>query len=75
MLLQANLPVLTNRDKRAIADITKEFDIDFIALTYTCSADDVIDLRQYLESLKRESIRVIAKVTAPLHPSFLDVDL
>ena len=58
--------MLTNRDKRAIADITKEFDIDFVALTYTCSADDVIELRQYLESLRRESIRVIAKVPAPL---------
>ena len=58
--------MLTSRDKRAIADITREFDIDFVALTYTCSADDVIELRQYLESLRRESIRIIAKVPTSL---------
>ena len=53
---------MTPRDKRAIADLTKEFDIDFVALTYTCSAEDVVELRQYLDSLGRESIRIIAKV-------------
>ena len=60
--VQANLPVLTSRDKRAITDLTKEFDIDFVALTYTCSADDIVELRQFLQSLGRDSIRVIAKV-------------
>lgn len=62
---QANLPLLTTRDKRAIMELTKEFDIDFVALTYTCSAEDVIELRQFLHSLGRDSIRVIAKVALP----------
>lgn len=53
---------MTPRDRRAIADITKEFDIDFVALTYTASAEDVIELRQYLDSLGKEPVRIIAKV-------------
>ena len=67
--MQANLPVLTARDKRAIAEITKDFVIDFVALTYTCSAEDVVELRQYLESLGRDSIKIIAKVDFTCHCS------
>lgn len=61
-VLQANLPLLTPRDRRAIADITKEFDIDFVALTYTCHGDDVAELREYLDSISQEGIKIIAKV-------------
>jgi pyruvate kinase len=63
--VQANLPLLTSRDKRAIADIIKEFDIDFVALTHTQGAEDVVELRHYLQSLGHESIKVIAKVPPP----------
>jgi len=66
--VQANLPLLTSRDRRAIADITKECDIDFVALTHTQGVEDVQELRQYLQSLGHESIKIIAKVTPPPPP-------
>lgn len=60
--MQTSLPLLTHRDRRAIEDITKQFDIDYVALTYTCNAEDVLNLRGFLQSLGKSYIKVIAKV-------------
>lgn len=68
--MQASLPLLTARDKRAIVDITQEFEVDFVALTYTCSGDDVLELREYLDSIGQDSIKIIAKARNP-HPATL----
>ena len=61
-MTQANLPLLTDGDKKAIRAMTREFDIDFIALTYTCSGDDVSELRRFLDSMGQDAIKIIAKV-------------
>ena len=61
-MTQANLPLLTDGDKAAIRAMTREFDIDFIALTYTCSGDDVLELRRFLDSMGQDAIKIIAKV-------------
>ena len=62
MCVQTDLPLLTHHDVEAIQSFVAEFEIDFIALTYTCDAGDVVQLRDYLDSIGQEGIKIIAKV-------------
>ena len=59
--MQAELPMLTEYDVQAIKELAAEFEIDFVALTYTCTGDDVTSLRTFLDENDLESTKIIAK--------------
>ena len=48
---QNDLPALCEDDKVAIAALAAEFEIDFVSLSFTRSADDVTACRDFLDSL------------------------
>lgn len=60
--LQNDLPLLSDYDKRCIAELGAEFDIDFISLSYTRTGEDVREARRFLDSLGMKDTRIIAKV-------------
>lgn len=59
--IKLSLPALTDRDK---ADIKfgVENDIDFIAASFVRKKEDVVELRNYLNSLNGERVKIIAKI-------------
>lgn len=59
--IQLSIPFLSERD---MADIKYgiEQDIDFIAVSFTQTANNVKEIRQYLESLGNPNPRIIAKI-------------
>lgn len=59
--IKLSLPALTDRDK---ADIKFgiENDIDFVAASFVRKADDVIELRNYMDSLNGTRTKIIAKI-------------
>ncbi|KAK9804986.1 hypothetical protein WJX73_008258 [Symbiochloris irregularis] len=59
---QASMPVLTESDISAIKAISKEFEIDFIALSCTCSGADIVSLRDFLNDLELDAAKIVAKV-------------
>ncbi len=59
--IKLSLPALTDRDK---ADIKfgVENDVDFIAASFVRKAQDIIELRQYLDSIDGTRTKIIAKI-------------
>jgi len=58
--VRVNLPAITAKDREDITFGMKN-DVDFIALSFVRSPDDVKELKQFLGS-KRQSIKIIAKI-------------
>ncbi len=56
-----SLPFISEKDRRDIAFAVKE-DFDFIAASFTRSAQDIIEMRTELEKLNCHKIRIIAKI-------------
>lgn len=56
-----SLPFISEKDKEDIAFAVKE-DFDFIAASFTRSAQDILDLRTELEKHNCHKIRIIAKI-------------
>ena len=48
---QTDLPAITAYDAKAIQELAAEFEIDYVALTYTCDDSDVVGLLIILPSL------------------------
>ncbi|NLJ30411.1 MAG: pyruvate kinase [Clostridiales bacterium] len=59
--IKLSLPFISAKDKADIAFAVHE-DFDFIAASFTRSAQDIIDLRTELETLDCHKIRIIAKI-------------
>lgn len=60
-----NMPSLTNRDKENLKAIL-DYQIDWVALSFVRSAEDIVDLRQQIEGCNPVHIpRVIAKIEKP----------
>ncbi len=59
--IKLSLPFISAKDKEDIAFAVKE-DFDFIAASFTRSAQDIIELRTELEKLNCHKIRIIAKI-------------
>jgi len=59
--IKLSLPALTDRDK---ADIKfgVENDVDFVAASFVRKKQDVIELRNYLDSLNGDRVKIIAKI-------------
>jgi len=60
---RVNLPSITEKDWRDV-DFAIEHRVDYIALSFVRSADDVLELRKYLES-RGSRIHIIAKIEMP----------
>ena len=58
--VRVNLPAITAKDRDDIA-FGMANDVDFIALSFVRSPDDVVELRQFLGS-KRKSTKIVAKI-------------
>ena len=67
MSMQADLPLLSERDVHAIRDITSHFEVDFVSLTFTRDGEDVDGMRDFLDKLGLEQTKILAKVS-PLNP-------
>lgn len=59
--MHLSLPFISEKDRQDIAFAVRE-DFDFIAASFTRSAQDIIDLRTELEKLDCHKIRIIAKI-------------
>ncbi len=59
--IKLSLPFISEKDKSDIAFAVQE-DFDFIAASFTRTAQDIIDLRTELEKLNCHKIRIIAKI-------------
>eukprot|EP00877_Chromochloris_zofingiensis_P009130 jgi/Chrzof1/4470/Cz14g14130.t1_PYK3[v5.2] len=60
--LQNNLPLFSDYDRQAIEVLGREFEIDFLLVTYTRTGEDIREARAFLDSLGMTSTRVLAKV-------------
>lgn len=59
--------MLTDYDLQAIDDITANYEVDFLALTYSCSGEDVTKLRTFLDRKGLDFIKIVAKARLGLH--------
>lgn len=59
--IKLSLPFISEKDKQDIAFAVQE-DFDFIAASFTRSAQDIIELRTELEKCNCHKIRIIAKI-------------
>ncbi len=59
--IKVNLPAITKKDRRDIKFAIKN-DLDFIALSFVRTADDVKELRALLDKVERSTIKIIAKI-------------
>jgi pyruvate kinase len=59
--LHLSLPFISEKDRRDIAFAVRE-NFDFIAASFTRSAQDILDLRSELEKLDCHNIRIIPKI-------------
>jgi pyruvate kinase len=58
--VRVNLPAITKKDREDI-NFGIEHDVDFIALSFVRSPDDVTELREFLGA-KKNTIKIIAKI-------------
>ncbi len=54
-------PALSERDKKFVEFAVKK-DVDYIALSFVQSRDDILELRNFLESLGADNIKIISKI-------------
>jgi pyruvate kinase len=59
--MHLSLPFISEKDRGDIAFAVRE-DFDFIAASFTRSAQDIIDLRSELEKLDCHKIKIVAKI-------------
>ncbi|KAF6260927.1 pyruvate kinase [Scenedesmus sp. NREL 46B-D3] len=55
-------PILSDSDKQALLQFGKPNRIDFVALSFTRSAQDVKDARTYLDKIGMREAKIIAKI-------------
>ena len=58
--VQNDLPILCEADRSAIAALAKDFEIDFVSLSFTRSQDDVIHARSFMQKIGQGSCKVPA---------------
>lgn len=56
--VQNDLPILCNVDKKALEALCADYEIDFVSLSFTRTAEDVAAAREYLDSLGMTSTKV-----------------
>lgn len=59
--VQNDLPIMTEDDKSNIKDLSTEFEVDFISLSFTRSGEDIQVAREFLDSIQMSTTKLIAK--------------
>lgn len=59
---QNDLPLLSHYDRTCLQQLAAEFEIDFISLSYTRTAQDVLEARQFLDSIGLNNTKILAKI-------------
>eukprot|EP01025_Chloroclados_australasicus_P011954 TRINITY_DN1540_c0_g1_i2.p1 TRINITY_DN1540_c0_g1~~TRINITY_DN1540_c0_g1_i2.p1 ORF type:complete len:685 (+),score=86.36 TRINITY_DN1540_c0_g1_i2:65-2056(+) len=59
---QNDQPVMTAKDKQMMAELAKEFEIDFVSVSHTRDAKDIQEVREFMKQNNMENGLVIAKV-------------
>lgn len=57
-------PLFSQLDTDSLRALAAEFDFDFLSLSYTRSAEDVVEARKFLNSIGLDACRIIAKLDA-----------
>ena len=55
---QNDLPVLCETDRNCITALSKDFDIDFVSLSFTRTAEDVTQARSFMQKIGQGSCKV-----------------
>ncbi|KAJ9527280.1 hypothetical protein QJQ45_025570 [Haematococcus lacustris] len=63
---QSSLRVLSQYDKDCLAHLATQFELDFLGLSYTRSAGDVAEARQFLDELGLHDTQVVSKLETRL---------
>ncbi|KAK9811564.1 hypothetical protein WJX72_005997 [[Myrmecia] bisecta] len=59
---QTDLPMLAQHDVMALKQLSAAYELDFVALTYTCDGGDVQEMREFLDDIGLVQAKIIAKV-------------
>lgn len=59
---QNELPLLSEWDRQCIAALGAEFEIDFLNLSYTRTAEDVREARRFLQTIGMHNTKLLAKI-------------
>ena len=57
--VQNDLPIMTEEDKSNIKDLSLEFEVDFISLSFTRSGEDIQSAREFLDSINMTTTKVM----------------
>ena len=60
--LNRELPLLSDHDKECLREFGRDFEIDFLTLSYCNSAEDVWSARQTLDSMGLTQTKIVAKI-------------
>ncbi|KAK9861213.1 hypothetical protein WJX84_011545 [Apatococcus fuscideae] len=60
--VQNDLPILCGVDMNALTALCADYEIDFVSLSFTRTADDVVAAREYLDSIGMTSTKLLAKL-------------
>lgn len=64
---QNDLPILNSEDKATLKALSKEFEIDFVSLSFTRQACDVDQARDYLKSIGLDTTKVPFRLLGCVH--------
>ncbi|MEW5318442.1 MAG: hypothetical protein WDW38_009663, partial [Sanguina aurantia] len=64
--MQNTLPILSDYDKECLTQLAREYEIDFVALSYCRSGADVRESRAVLDKCGLSSAQIVAKVETRL---------
>ena len=56
--VQNDLPIMTQQDKQGIKDLGREFEVDFISLSFTRSGECIQVAREFLDSIGMQNTKV-----------------
>ena len=59
---QNDLPLLSDYDKECLTSLASDTDVDFVALSYTRSGEDVRSARAFLDAIGMRETKILAKV-------------
>ncbi|KAK9805287.1 hypothetical protein WJX72_011225 [[Myrmecia] bisecta] len=60
--VQNDLPILSAADKEMITKLGRAYDIDFVSLSYTRTAEDITEVRSFLDNVNMPFSKVLAKL-------------
>lgn len=60
--MQNDLPLLSDYDKECLAALGQEYEIDFVSLSYTRTMDDIVEARDFLDSIGLTATKIFCKL-------------